>query len=102
MNSGQDGGLREAMAHFQAGRWSEAKNLCDKALSAEPRNTMALHLLGILHCQQGDVQKGAELLGEAVRLAPDNAAAQYDLGKAWLAQARPEDAAAAFRRALAL
>ena len=94
--------MRTAVAHFQAGRLDEAKSLCAKILSAEPRNVMVLHLHGILHCQQGDLRKGAELLDEAVRLHPDNPATQYDLGKAWLALARLEDAAEAFRHALAL
>jgi tetratricopeptide (TPR) repeat protein len=102
MKSAQDRALRTAVAHFQAGRWAEAKALCAETLSAEPRNVMALHLLGILHCQQGDVAKGAELIGEAVRLQPDNPTVQYDLGQTRLALGRLEDAAAAFGHALAL
>ncbi len=102
MNNGQKGALWAAVAHFRAGRWAEAKNLCAKTLSAEPRNVMALHLLGILHCQEGDVAKGAELIGKAVRLRPDNPVAQYDLGQTQFAQGRLEDAAAAFGQALAL
>jgi tetratricopeptide (TPR) repeat protein len=102
MNIGKNNRFHEAVAHFQAGRWAEAESLCAKILSAEAQNVTALHLLGILHCQQGDAGKGAARLGEAVVLQPDNAALQYDLGKAWLAHGRPQDAAAAFQRALAL
>jgi tetratricopeptide (TPR) repeat protein len=102
VNSGQDQALRAAVAHFQAGRWAEAKDLCAKILSEKPRNATALHLLGVLHGREGEVARGAELIDEAVRVRPDNPSAQYDLGQMRLAQGRLEDAAAAFARALAL
>ena len=102
MNSGQNDKLQAAVGHFQAGRLAEAKELCAATLAEDGRNIMALHLFGILHCQEGDVARGAELLHTAVRLAPNNPITQYDLGKAWLAQGRLEDAAAAFGQAIAV
>lgn len=76
MNSGQNDKLRAAVGHFQAGRLAEARELCAATLAVDGCNIMALHLFGILHCRQGDVAKGAELIGEAVRLQPGNATAQ--------------------------
>ena len=69
MNSGQNDKLQAAVGHFQAGRLAEAKELCAATLAEDGRNIMALHLFGILHCQEGDVARGAELLHTAV-LAP--------------------------------
>ena len=100
MSNGKDNRLRDAVAHFQAGRLAEAERLCAEVLTQEPRNIIALHVLGVVHCQGGDLARGAELIGEAVRAGPGNAAAHYDLGKVWLAQGKPEDAAAAFAKAL--
>ena len=102
MNSGQDGKLQAAVAHFQAGRVAEAKGLCAEILDNDPQNIMVLHLHGILHCVGGDMAKGATLITEAVHLNPKNPAAHYDLGKAWFALGRLEDAVAAFGLALGL
>ena len=102
MNSGQDGKLQAAVAHFQAGRVAEAKGLCAEILDNDPQNIMVLHLHGILHCVGGDMAKGATLIAEAVHLNPKNPAAHYDLGKAWFALGRLEDAVAAFGLALGL
>ncbi|MFP6730000.1 MAG: tetratricopeptide repeat protein [Alphaproteobacteria bacterium] len=102
MNSGQDGKLQAAVAHFQAGRVAEAKGLCAEILDYDPQNIMVLHLHGILHCVGGDMAKGATLIAEAVHLNPKNPAAHYDLGKAWFALGRLEDAVAAFGLALGL
>ncbi|MDR3717459.1 MAG: tetratricopeptide repeat protein [Bryobacteraceae bacterium] len=52
--------------------------------------------------RSGTLELGATLLTRATQLEPDNAAAWYHYGRCLLAQAKPEEAAAAFNKALAV
>jgi Tfp pilus assembly protein PilF len=74
--------MREAGAHFRAGRLSEAEAICLRLIHAEPRLAPALHLLARIRKQCGRAQESVEFLARAVIAAPDIAAIHYDLGEA--------------------
>ena len=49
--------LATAVQHHQDGRVEEAEALYRQVLTNEPDNAEALHLLGVLLLQQGDLQR---------------------------------------------
>ena len=67
--------MRLGLLHFRSGRAAEAEKLCGQVISRSPENAEALHLLGILTAQAGDVDGGIELLRRCVMVRPDWSAA---------------------------
>jgi predicted TPR repeat methyltransferase len=82
----------------------EAEASCRSCLGANPSHFGALRLLAAIASASGRSGEAAELLAQAVRVAPGNAAAQaqVDLGHTLLALRRSEEAVTAFTGALAI
>ncbi len=97
-----DDALALARAQYGAGRGAEAARLCDSVLARDPASAEAWHLLGLSRRQMGDAEGAVEAITRALELAPDIAAAHFNLGNALAARGRIEEAAACYRRALAL
>ncbi len=97
-----DSKLKEAVSYHQAGRLAEAKRSYLEILSRERNNAVALHLLGVIRCQEGDAGQAIELIGNAIALKPDYAEAHNNLGNALRDQGRLKEAVVVYRRALAL
>ncbi len=97
-----DSKLREAVSYHQGGRLAEAKRSYLEILSRERNNAVALHLLGVIRCQEGDAGQAIELIGKAIALKPDYAEAHSNLGNALNDQGRLEEAVVVYRRALEL
>ena len=76
--------LEAAVSHHQAGRLAEARRLYEEILSEEPKHVVALHLLGVITCQEGDSRQAIALIGQAIALLPNYADAHNNL--AWLLQ----------------
>ena len=93
--------LNEAVALDQGGNLAAAMAGYEKVLAREPRNIDALFLLGRAHCQQGKFERGAELLRQAVAIAPQYGQAHHLLGMALSRLGRPQEALASFERATA-
>jgi|HubBroStandDraft_1064217.scaffolds.fasta_scaffold00373_22 Tfp pilus assembly protein PilF len=94
--------LRQAVALHRAGRLEEAEPLYRAALSAEPGNFDAMHLLGVLRHHRGRPDEAVGLIEAALRLNPRGADAQGNLGNALRALGRLDDAAACYRTALGI
>jgi predicted O-linked N-acetylglucosamine transferase (SPINDLY family) len=94
--------VAEAVTHHQAGRLPEAAALYREALAADPEHPDALHLLGVLACDCGDLEAAEVLLGEATRIEPGIAQFHGDQGLALLLAGRPLEAVECLERALAL
>jgi predicted O-linked N-acetylglucosamine transferase (SPINDLY family) len=94
--------LGTALAHYQAGQFDLAGEICRRVLAAEPRQSDALHLLGVMARQRGDLAQAVEYLEQAVAADPTNAEYPNSLGIAWKAQGQLERAVACYRRALQL
>lgn len=91
-----------AYAAHRDGRLADAERDYRAALAADPTHTDALHLLGVLRHQQGRHAEAADLVGRAVRLRPDDAGLQLNLGNALKALGQLDGAIERFRNALTL
>jgi predicted O-linked N-acetylglucosamine transferase (SPINDLY family) len=92
--------LSTAIRHHQAGRLQEAESIYRQILAADPDHHHAWHLLGVVACQNGQYQAGAECIQRALANRPDWAMAHYNLGNAWREQGRLDLAEACYQRAL--
>lgn len=91
-----------AQALHRGGRLAEAQGFYEQVLQADPRHGDALHLLGYLWFQKGDVARALGLIGRAVDLQPKNPGFRYNRGLILQQAGRLEDAAADFRQVAAL
>ena len=94
--------LSNAITMHQAGQLGPASQLYHKVLAAEPDNADALHLLGVLHHQQGDHARAVEEIGRAVALRPNAAAYHANLAEVYRAQKQFPRAIGCCRMALRL
>jgi tetratricopeptide (TPR) repeat protein len=94
--------LTSALEMHQAGKLSFAGHLYEKVLAQEQENADALHLLGVLHYQQGEHRRAVEEIGRAVVLRPSVAAFHANLAEAYRALGQFERAAGCCRTALRL
>jgi tetratricopeptide (TPR) repeat protein len=75
--------LNAAIELHRAGQLASAARLYQKVLSQDKDNAEALHLLGVLHHQQGDNQMAVEMIGRAVALQPNVAVFHTNLAEAY-------------------
>jgi Tfp pilus assembly protein PilF len=94
--------LQIAVAQHRQGALPAAEDLYVKILQVDPHQVDALHLLGVIRCQQGRLADAESLLSEALRRVPDSSAYNNSWGRLLLLQGRREEALAALRRALEL
>src|SRR6516165_1821203 len=90
-----------ALAHHKAGRLNEAGRRYRQILETYPDYADALHMLGMVAHQQGDFASAIDLIGEAVRLT-DAAPCHFNLARALEDAGRLEEAAARYRKTIAL
>jgi len=74
--------MHQAVASHEAGRFTNARALYQQVLEQAPDYADALHLLGLLHCQTGEIAKGIPLLRKAIARRPDQAQYHINLAKA--------------------
>ncbi len=98
----QQQALELAVRHHGAGELSEAEALYQEILKADPKQPVALHLLGVIAHQTGNSANAVELIAQALSLEPDYAEAHNNLGNALRDLGRGEDAAASYHKALAV
>ena len=80
--SSREAELAEGLAHHRGGRFREAEELYRRVLAHDPRNADALHLLGLVALEAGQVDSAAELVRQAIAERPDDAAFYNSLGEA--------------------
>ena len=54
--------IEEAAEFFREGKLDEARVLCQAILESQPKHIDALHLLGVLHAQTNQYEKGINYL----------------------------------------
>lgn len=91
--------LSEGLRHHQAGDLPRAGELYRKALDLQPNNPDALNLMGVLMTQAGQNDTAISLLEIAAQNAPDFAPIHVNLGNAYQAAGRLDDAILAFTNA---
>jgi tetratricopeptide (TPR) repeat protein len=94
--------LAEAVELHEAGNLKKAERLYRRVLKSNPRNSVALNLLGVLNYQVGRHSKAIQLIGKAVSISPDYAFAHFNLGNVYKYCGKLGEAEAAFRRVVAL
>lgn len=94
--------LQAALAHHQAGRFSEAETIYRQAVALAPASVDAQHLLGVLLHQTGRHAQAVEHISQALVLQPDFPEARSNLGEAYRAMGRLAEAKACYDQALAL
>jgi len=85
-----------------AGQLDQAERIYQQALSIEPNNADAVHLLGIIACQRRQFELGAELMSKAISLSPATSCYHNSLGNAYRGLNRLSDAIAEYRSATIL
>ena len=92
--------FEQALHDHLNGDWPAAQAKYHALLAAEPTHAGALHFLGVLLHQQGDLDEGRALVQRSLQLAPQHADWHNTWGNMLAAQRRDDDAAAAFMEAL--
>jgi predicted TPR repeat methyltransferase len=92
--------VRRAMHEHGRGRFDIAQSLYLRALEHEPEHPDALHLLGVLMAQRGQNQRAAELIGQAIRVRPEEAMFHNNLGNVCVDLNDIDRAQASYLRAL--
>jgi tetratricopeptide (TPR) repeat protein len=85
-----------------AGRLTEATAVCEQILALAPAEAGALHLLGVMAAQSGDLARAAQLLRRALEINGSSANAHFNLGRLLWQQGSHGEALASFERAIAL
>jgi len=75
--------IARAIEKHQLGLLEEAKLLYQQILRDFPSNADALHLLGIIHLQSGNVQDAISLINRAIKLSPNVPEYYSNLGVAY-------------------
>jgi protein O-GlcNAc transferase len=86
--------LAEGYTLQQQGRLPEAAATFRRLLKSEPRNSNALHLLGVTLARMGQVEDAARHMAAAVELQPANPAMRINLGNALSELGRYQEAVA--------
>jgi len=93
--------LELATQRHRAGDLPEARGLYAQILAADPNQDVALFRSGLLELQEGRLQAALRSIHQATLAAPTNGRYQFGLGQVLDALQRWDEAADAYRRALA-
>lgn len=94
--------LQIALEHHRGGRLRRAEEGYRSVLDQEQSNAEAAHWLGVLLVQAGKADEALPLLERASAARPEDAAFAHNLGQAYQALGRLEEAIGIFDRALSL
>lgn len=92
--------LATAVQHHRAGRLAEAESLYRQVLQADSTQADALHMLGVLGLQTGRLPLAIETISLAIKQNGRMPAFHNNLGNAYAAAGKWQDAEASYRRAL--
>lgn len=94
--------IQQALQLHHAGRLAEAEQLYRQILAAQPQHYHALHFLGVLRAQLGDMEGSVDLVGRSVALKADDARSQFHLAEALKQLRRYEEAIRHYTRSMEL
>lgn len=101
-DDGDTARFEEARRLHQLGQLDQAESMFRALLQKYPADFDLLHLLGVVQGQRGNFEAAIALIEQALRTAPDNAAAYSSLGNCFKGLNQHERALASYERALAL
>ena len=91
-----------AAQHHKEGRLSQAETAYQRILESDPKQPIALHLLGVVAHQTGKNDVAVDLITRAIAIDPDLAEAHSNLGTALRELGKLEEAVTSYHKALAL
>jgi len=94
--------IEQALKLHRAGELAAAENMYRTILAADPRNSAALHLSGLIKYQQGHFGDALRLVAAALKAKPGSADALIDHGVILSALGRHEEALGSYDQALAI
>jgi predicted O-linked N-acetylglucosamine transferase (SPINDLY family) len=94
--------METALQHHRAGQLSQAEAIYRDVLRQQPDQPDALHMLGLVALQTGNVTAAADLMHQALAHAPNNADCLTNYGEALRRAGRTEEAVDVLRKALEL
>jgi len=94
--------LNLARRHHRAGQLGEAEKVYRRVLQEQPNHPEALHLLGALVGQRGDIESAIDLIRRSIALNGHDAEAHRNLGVLMAKQGRFEEAFVALSRTVQL
>ena len=83
-------------------RYGDAKNQFEAELALDPKDSLSRYYLGVAEFQLHELREADATLQRVARERPDNPDVLLYLGQVYLAQSRPDEAAAALRKAIAV
>jgi tetratricopeptide (TPR) repeat protein len=84
--------LKRGLALHRQGDLAGARRVLEASYRKNPRHPGVCQLLGVVHCQAGDLEHGVDLLRRALVLDGRNSATRLNLGKALVALERFDEA----------
>ena len=94
--------LAAAADHLAAGRYAEARGICERILAARPDDPEALHVSGLIRFREGDEEGAIDALTRSLELRPDSADVLANLAQMQFERGHYEAAHACFMAALEL
>ena len=91
-----------AVQHHNSGRLPQAETIYNQILQKDPKQPIALQLLGVIAHQKGDNDIAVDRITKAIAIKPDYAEAHSNLGISLQHIGKPEEAVASYRKALSL
>ncbi len=90
----------EARRLHEAGRLNDARALYLQVVESQPDHADSLHMLGVLEYSAEHYEAAVEFISRAVGISPQNGQYHNNLGMAYRALDRLDDAIQCYRRAL--
>ncbi len=72
--------LNTAEQHYQSNQFEQAENIYQQVIQLKPNNPIALHSLGLLEFQKGNVGGAIDYINKALLVEPSYTSAYYNLG----------------------
>jgi predicted TPR repeat methyltransferase len=94
--------LALAIRVHREGQLGQAREIYEQILDAAPKNPDALHYLGLLHFQSGDVERAIPSMQKALLAAPAYVEAFNNLGNIFQSIGELEEAERCYRRVIEL
>jgi tetratricopeptide (TPR) repeat protein len=100
LTSGGEDHYRAGMQAFRAERWDSAAAAFERVLEERPVDVTTMLYLARSYRRAGRLDRAAEVLGEAMRVASDDADARREMGRLFMDLGQPRAAIEQFEHAL--
>ena len=94
--------LKLAAQYHRANRLASAREVYEKILATQPNQPDALHGLGMIAQEVGQIQTAEKLIKAALRVQPESVKAWFSLGNLYQAQGQLPEAEKAYRQVLVI